>query len=258
MRPIFAISWIFVGLAILVHPGTVSYATTIAFYSDGVIQKGDTYDKVEVYDTPPEHTVVDMYGQIGDLFVHDGSTFNYIRGSIWGDAVADGASTVNIRSGGVIFDRLSMNTFYIEGSSTVNAYSGFVGAITLAQDSSTVNIYGGTWNHLSLADSATANIYGGAIGHGWGFFIKPSASANIYGSGFIYDPEWRWYEDDWKWGTRWVSLFTGIGPDGVPIEITGMPDPFTSPNINLIPEPGTALLLGSGSLGLLRRRKLNG
>ena len=42
----------------LVCPGIAAYATTIAFYSDGVIQEGDVYNKVEVYDSPPAQTAV--------------------------------------------------------------------------------------------------------------------------------------------------------------------------------------------------------
>jgi hypothetical protein len=280
MRPIFVVRWVFVLVILLPCSGVRVYATTIAFYSDGIIQKGETYDKVDVYDTPPFHTTVDMTGgHVYDpgMFTYNSSTANILGGTV--EALnAYGSSTVNIGgggvgghgeslrahdsstiniSGGLIGLDLSSSQVVLYDSSVMNIEmsDGFIGALIYALDSSSVSIYKGSVGHLHIEDASSVNIYGGEIGDRWGFFIKPSASAKIYGSGFIYDPEWRWYEDDWKWGTGWVSLFTGIGPDGVPIEITGMPDPFTSPNISLIPEPAPALLLGLGTLALGRLKR---
>jgi len=244
------------------------------FTSDGVIQDGDYFYGVEIRDTPPGHTTVDMTGgsvEQPGMFMYDGtvlnffgggvynlesrdsSTINFLGGSVDRNLLTYGNSCVNIY-GGMVFPQLSMSNFNVRGSSTVNAYGGVVGAITNVGDSSTVNIYDGWWNHLSIAGKACANIYGGTVGYGWGLFVGARASVNIYGSGFDYDPEWLWHED---FG-RWISRFTGVGPDGVPIDIREMPDPFTSPNINIIPEPGTFLLLGLGVLRLLGQRKING
>jgi hypothetical protein len=257
---ILGILWVFVVLMVLGYPATVSYATTIAFYSDAVIKEGDVYDNVEVHDTPPAHTTLDLYGQIdGNVILYDASTLDFVfPGSIRLDLVASGASTVNIRQeGGMPFPSLSMSSFSLWESSTGNIFSGFVGALTAAYDSSTVNVYGGKLNGLGVDDLTTTNIYGGHIGSGWGFYVGPLATVNIYGCGFEYDPQ-AWWDGSGRISHGWVSELTGFGPGGTPIRITGMPDPLTSPNINLIPEPGTALLLGLGSLGLLRRRKVNG
>ena len=41
-------------------------AVDTVFYYDGVIEAGEVYDRVEVYDTEPLHTTVDVYGWIRD------------------------------------------------------------------------------------------------------------------------------------------------------------------------------------------------
>lgn len=92
---------VFVALA---YPGIAAHATTIAFYSDGVIQEGDVYDKVEVYDTPPAHTSVNMTG--GGVGYPGMSTFD--------------TSVVNISGGWVGF-------LETHDSSTVNISGGWVG-----------------------------------------------------------------------------------------------------------------------------------
>ena len=221
MRPIFAVRWVFVLVILLPCSGARVYATTIAFYSDGVIQKGDKYDKVDVYDTPPAHTTVDMTGgHVYDpgMFTYNSSTANILGGTV--EALnAYGSSTVNIGGGGVggrgeslrahdwstinisggfVGLELSSTQVVLYDSSVMNIEmsDGFIGALIYALDSSSVSIYKGNIGHVNIRDASTVNIYGGEIGDRWGFFIMPSASAKIYGSGFIYDPEWRWCEDD--------------------------------------------------------------
>jgi hypothetical protein len=259
MRPIFAVLWVFVLVILLPSSGVRVYATTIAFYSDAVIKEGDVYDNVEVHDTPPAHTTLDLYGQIdGNVILYDASTLDFVfPGSIRLDLVASGASTVNIRQeGGMPFPSLSLSSFSLWQSSTGNIFSGFVGALTLAQGSSTVNVYAGNLNGLHAYDGSTLNIYGGEIGTGWGCSVNDEATANIYGYAFEYDPQ-AWWDGSGRISDGWVSELTGFGPGGIPIRITGISDPSTNPNIRLIPEPCTVVLLGLGVVGLLGKRSVD-
>ena len=280
MMRIFAITWIFVVVAVVLHPGTVSYATTIAFYSDGVIQKGDTYEKVDVYDTAPGHTTVNMTGGwvdypgmstfdasvvnisagfVGFLRTNDSSTVNVSGGWVGSPdtlgettITAHGQSTINVYDGGLL---AGWSTAYSElwDSSVLNVHGGDVVIFVGAFCSATVNVYAGSLFHLWVAGEATANIYGGDIGSSWGFDVGPSATVNIYGYELEYNPHAFWAQDSPIWGTRWVSELTGYGFDGTRISITDIPDPSTNPNINLIPEPGTLALLGLGIIGVLLR-----
>jgi hypothetical protein len=81
--------------------------------------------------------------------------------------------------------------------------------------------------------------------------MGPNATLNIYGSGFIYNPEGEWSEL-----AGWVSHLTGYDLDGNPVTYVGIPDPATH-NINFIPEPVTSLLLLLGSTGLLKCKSRN-
>ena len=148
-----------------------------------------------------------------------------------------------------IFGYVSIANFEITDQSTVNIYGGWGLAPYSARGSSMTNIYDGIVCTMGIYDSSKANIYGGQIGDQFGFEIDESAVANIYGYDFNYDPQARLQPQGW------VSRLTGRGLYGTPISIWGIPDPYSSPNINLIPEPGTFVLLGLGALGLLRRRR---
>jgi hypothetical protein len=254
--------------------------TVKIFYSDGVIQQGESYERVEVYDTPPSHTtvnitggyvgwppdvdtglytydasIVNISGGIVDyLHTHNSSTVNISGGWVgsWpgpGERTisSHNSSTINVYEGGFLAGGSSAY-FELFDSSTLNVYDGDIDIFFGAFDSTTVNVYGGSFMSFRAAGNSITNIYGGEIGYPWGFDVMPSAAVNIYGYEFVYDPHWFWAEDDLIWGTRWVSRLTGIGFDGTPIEIIDIPDPAMTPNINLIPEPGTILLLALGGL----------
>lgn len=140
MKRKLVILWGCVGIIAVAFTGTWAHATTIAFYSDGVIQEGDFYDIVEVHDTPPGHTTVDMTG--GWVGYPGMSTFD--------------TSVVNISAGGVGF--LQTND-----SSAVNISGGWVGhpmaggeTTISAHDHSTINVYdggllaGGSFSYFDL------------------------------------------------------------------------------------------------------------
>jgi len=268
--------WLILGgislVGVLLVPWSAEAAMKV-FTSDGVIQDGDYFYGVEIRDTPPGHTTVDMTGgsveqpgmftydqsvlNVSGGFVYnlesrDSSTVNFIRGTVERDLVMYGNSCVNVYD--IWFDWVSLSGFYIGGSSTANVFGGFVGAITAAGGSSTLNVYGGELNGLSVGDMSTTNIYGGRIGSNWGSYVEPSATVNIYGYGFQYDPQ-AWWDGTGRISDGWVSELTGFGFDGTPIGITAMPDPSANPNINLIPEPATVIFVGLGAIGLLTKRR---
>jgi hypothetical protein len=126
-------------VAVALAMGSVQ-AADMAFYADATIEDGDVYDIVRVYDTPPDHTTVDMFG-----------------GSIEGLQTFD-ATTVNIYGGGL---EQAIETYDL---SLVNIYggSGLVGLYM--RDASTLNIYGGkvSLNYSApwVLDSSELNIYG--------------------------------------------------------------------------------------------------
>jgi hypothetical protein len=280
MRRIFAIRWIFVVLVVLVHPGTVSYATTIAFYSDGVIQKGETYDKVDVYDTPPAHTTVDMTGgQVNrpGMFTYDATTVNISGGyvnslrtygssivNILGGSVCDSgsyvishdSSTVNLYEGGTLHG-LSFGEFHLQDSSVFNIYGGDALLFVMPFDFGVVNVHNGyVYAGIQPHEYSTINVYGGCIETFWeNIGVPDTATVNIYGYGLEYNPQGRWkYHQDPTEGW-WISKLTGYGFDGTPITYWGLPDPALNPNIEFIPEPSTVLLCALGGLWLAMKRK---
>lgn len=183
-------------LAVVIFlPVSQVQATDVDFYSDATIGNGDVYDWVYVYDTPPDHTVVDMHGGSVFAFItYDSSTVNIYGGELERGIVAYDSSTVNIHRGSVTID----------GS--------------LFTDSSTLNIFGGDvlLGHSCVADSSTINIFGGDVlfHH---LYAEDSSTINIYGYGFSEFP---------------ASLLTGYLSDGSPFEFFVFQSAI--PHINLI------------------------
>jgi len=260
MRPIFAVRWVFVLVILLPCSGVSLYATTIAFYSDGVIRAGDEYDRVEVYDTPPFHTTVDMtggaVGRGGDLdtgvfsydsstvnmtgagsysyhlYTHDWSTANISGGLVgdWGlfggtSIAAYDSSTINVYDGSMLTGG-SLTFFELFDSSELNVYGGNLALFLWAHGSASLNIYGGRFFDVWMSDCSTVNVYGGFVGTFLENNPVPStATVNFYGWGFEYKAEGGWeYLDDPAEGW-WVSKLTGYGFDGSPITYMGLPDP---------------------------------
>jgi hypothetical protein len=110
------------------------------FYEDGTIDPCDEYANVRVFDTPPEHTIVDMLG--GSLLTL--TTYNF--------------STTNIQGGEITW---GIDTY---DSSTVNIYDGTITCHFLGvRDTSSLNIYGGNLdvvNSPTFYEASTVNIYG--------------------------------------------------------------------------------------------------
>jgi len=193
----------------------------ITFNNDGVIQAGDDYDDVWVYDTPPDITTIDMTG--GEVAI----LWNYDQ------------SVTNI-SGGWVAYALSFD------QSTINISGGLVHEATIYSNDGTVNITGGTcWR---LQGAGEFNVSGGQIinnGYRGGLGVL-----NIYGYGLELHPYYSPYVTGfWVGGTAFgIDVVVGAYDNVVLHEI---PEPA------IIPAP-SAILLGSIGVGFvtwLRRRR---
>jgi hypothetical protein len=114
-------------------------AVDVYFYSDAVIKDGDVYTNVFIYDTPPDRTIIDMFG--GSVYrfrTYDSTIINIYGGELEKRIDMWHSSTLNIYSGTVFLDNPG-----ISGASTLNIYGGdiFMGA-PKAGGSSTINVYG--------------------------------------------------------------------------------------------------------------------
>jgi hypothetical protein len=215
-------------------------------------QVGNPYDSDCGMYTRDFGTLNVFDGTIGYLHAFDSSNVNIIGGSIMGDSVAQGNSTINM-FGGYLGDS-SINTLYLldHASLHIDMIDGHIFAIPMAYDSSTVNVYKGTFAYLGLYDNSITDIYGGNIGFpGYGGMeFDPTATLTIHGYNFVYNPHAYGNPD-----MGWLSELTGDGLYGVPIRLVGLiPDPYTSDNIHLVPEPATLALLILGGLFTLKRR----
>lgn len=195
------------------------HATTIAFYTDGVIQDGDVYSYVDVYN----NATVDMTGGIVtvQLGAYDSSTVN-ISGGVLGGVFTSGASTASTLN---LSGSMQADGVYIGGLGTLNMFGGIVGSVKIH------NI---------------ANLYGGIISD----YLLATSTVNIYGYGFQYNPLAGDYQGGqltgfWLDDTPFsIDLYYSDKPGGLLID--------TYSHIVLIPEPATILLVGLGVL--LKRR----
>ena len=206
------------------------------FYSDTVIQEGDYYDTVvNVYDTPPDHTTVDMTGGfVHYLRSYDSSIINMNGGEIL-TLETFNTSTANISGGDV-------RSVFTWDNATTNLYDGGSVFSLGAGVSGTINMMGGTTEYLHAGGSCTFNLYGGIVKdsiNAW-----DSATINIYGYGFDYDP---------SAGKHNGGLLTGFWFDDTTFTID-LYDPVTYDHINLVPEPSSLILFALVCL-FLRRKK---
>jgi hypothetical protein len=195
-------------------------ATTVAFYTDGVIKGGDEYSYVGVYN----NAKVDMTGGIVtvQLGAYDSSTVNISGGVLHGvfTSSESASSTLNL-SGSMQADGVK-----IWGLGTLNMFGGIVGSVEIH------NI---------------ANLYDGIISD----YLLATSTVNVYGYDFQYNP----LAGDYRGGQ-----LTGFWMNDIPFSIDLYYDDTpggslvdTYPHIVLIPEPATILLLG---LGVLLKRRL--
>jgi len=118
-------------LLTLVAAGKVQ-ATIVEFHDDWIIQEGDEYEKVYVYD---DATVGITGGKVRDLYAND-------------------SSIVNIFAGDVTW-------LYSSGSSTINIYGGEIDRALRIKDSGVANLFGGDGAlEIAIFDSGILKIFG--------------------------------------------------------------------------------------------------
>ena len=250
-------------LVTAVHTDAVEAAwEDVIFYDDAVVGSGESYASVTVYDSPPETATIEFYGEGEYLTMYDSSTMNLREGANfvnwdgYGNRLYD-SSALSVYEGAKI-GAGSGALMNVHDLSTLNIYGGMVDLLLWTDDSSTLNVFRGTLGSvIGFGGGSIINVYAGYVS-GWigNIQVEPTATVNIYGYGFEYDPHGRWMlpiPGDGGEG-RWVSKLTGYGFEGDPIAVWGLPDPDTHENVNLIPEPVTIALLGLGGLVEVRRR----
>ena len=176
-------------LVVLLIGTRQSRAVDVDFYSDGVIEDGDVYNVVRIYDTPPDHTTVDMIGGLVDtLFTHDESAVNFSGGYVATLRSYD-SSTVNVFGSAIG----SLNTY---DTSTVSVLTGANVGPLVSHGSSVLHVSGGTINRIAVADSGTANLSGGVVvdnlsGYNsgiinvYGYNLSKTSTGGSYGNGFV-------------------------------------------------------------------------
>ena len=213
-------------LMFLLLSPALCHATNIAFYTDGVIQEGDEYVSVGVYN----NARVDMTGGIvtNQLTTYDYSTLNALGGLLEA-IVSVEFSTVNLS--GVV--RIGGMT--VEESSAVNMFGGEVDSLKILKigSSNPVNLYGGIISDYLLATS-TVNIYG------YDFQYNPLAGD--YGGGQLTG----FWLDDMPFSIDLYAVYNP--PYGATI------DTWSHVVLREIPEPCTLALLAFGAIIHLRRR----
>lgn len=242
-------------LAVVLFAGSGLYAVPVdkIFTSDGIINEGDRYHNVFIYDTPPHRTTVSMFGGWVSLIQsYDSSIFSMFGGTI--EALAYNQSTINV-GGGTIHTLLSYDF------SNVNVFGGFAYSITaydtttvnvfdnanlfslFAHDSGVVNMSGGITKGIGVAESGTVNLYGGLI---TGISAGDSGTINLYGYGLSK------FLTGGNYGFGFVS---GQWQTGIQFYIDlGSPDTYSHVMLHEIPEPATVLLIAIGGVYLRKRR----
>ncbi len=205
-------------------------------YNDATIGDGSEFNVVNVYDTSPDHTTVDMTGGIVDqMSTYDFSTLNLTAGNI-SSLYARESSTANI-SGGSVYGIQTWDSAVVHFSATASATS--IGA---AGDFATLNMSGGATEYLGAGESGTVNLYGGSVTNSinawdsgivnvFGYDLAKTSSGGAYDYGQVY----------------------GFFMDSTPFSIE-FSTSETYDHVNLIPEPGTLSLF---ALALLYLRKRN-
>ncbi|MGB8225625.1 MAG: PEP-CTERM sorting domain-containing protein [Sedimentisphaerales bacterium] len=208
-------------------------ANAIIFTSDANIQAGDSWSSVGIHDTPPAHTTVNMTGgSVTDFMsLSTASTLNMSGGNVY-VLNAFNESMVNVSGGSV-----TILSLYDNATATL-LQSGSIGSAG-AYDSGIININGGTVTYLYAYDSSILNLRGGVITD----FLTAgfSTTINVFG----YDLAKT------NVGGTYDGQITGFWQDGSQFTINLSSCGAT---INLIPEPTTILLLGTG-IFLLRKSR---
>ena len=210
-------------------------AANKTFTESGQILPGEEWNTLEIYN---DETVVDMLGGLVDqMQAYDASTLDMTGGEIYSLYLREFSNaTFSGGSVGAVFTWDHAVTNLVDGGTVFSLNPGY--------DFGTVNMLGGVTEYLRVGESGVANLRGGVINNcldAW-----DSATVNIYGYGFAYNPS----AGIWDGGQ-----LTGFWLDNTAFAMD-LYDLDTYDHINLIPEP-SSLILFTGAIFLLRTRKTN-
>jgi len=208
------------------------------FYDDGTIDPCDEYNNVGVYDTPPDHTTVDMLGGMVDsMGAFNESTINVSGGSV-NSLYSFDFSNVNVLGGSVYgLDAYDTGTVNIWGDADVFSL--------LARDYGVVNMSGGIVDNLGAGEFGTVNLSGGIVSEN--LVAWDSGIINIYGYDLGKIETGGTFGDGFVWG-QWEGeipfSFDFYGSD-------------THSHVILyeIPEPSMLALIITSVLFLRKRRR---
>jgi hypothetical protein len=227
------IVFLFVPVLILFSSSLAQALDDWDIYSDTDIIDGQ-YNLINIYDTPPDHTTVNMYGGSADFIsTFDLSILNVHVGAA--DVGAFETSVINILGGNIEYATASDN-------GTVNFFDSYHTVGLRAWGSGTVNMNGGAVDYIYGIESGIVNLYGGFISdyiatyddfsviNVYGYDLVKTYSGGAYGYGQVYG---FWLD---------YSSFS--------IDFDGSD---TYSRVNLIPEPSSLIFLIFGAL-ILRKR----
>ena len=139
---------------------------------------------------------------------------------------------------------------YVENDAILDVIGGDIAVYLMSTDIAQVNLFGGNINTLWTREDSVAKIYGGIIQ--W-LVSDEDSIVYLFAYNVTFHPQLPAPGHPLYGSSAWiegiyinndVSFSFGVGPQGESYS-----------HINIIPEPTTILLLGLGSMIVIRKRK---
>ncbi len=158
-------------LAVCFLSVAVNAAMDWDIYNDATIEDGDVYGTVNIYDTPPDQTLVEMLGgDISTCTINDSALLNYNGGDI---------SVLKQYDFSISYiDSVDIPTMYLYGESQSHIHNGSFGPSIFLYDDAKVHIYGYNFDYDEIA---SPNLLNGQWENGEDFSI-------VLRNSFSYNP----------------------------------------------------------------------